>query len=193
MTYHDERWFNQTGKNLIRIVIGSYFAAVALGFAAGVNPTALFKAFLTPAMADLVGSTILLSAAIGFMLGAGLRLTALTLALFVFASTLVQNFVHFTPENVSGFWRDLAMICAVLSTYAYQSEQTQFAIVTPRPQPIRPRRVSISDRPERADQPAPGDAAIRPMMKAQDAKPAPQDPLILTHPKLDGKLAGQAG
>ena len=160
MTYHNETWFNQTGRNLIRIVIGSYFAAVALDFSVGVDPAALFAPMMPYAMADLVGSALLVAAAIGFMLGAGLRISALTLAVFVIASSLAQNFVSFAPGNVSGFWRDLAMVCAVLSAYAHQTDRTEVALITPRPQPIRPRRVSIAARKDHTETAQPDSALV---------------------------------
>ncbi|QIE44237.1 hypothetical protein G5B38_01095 [Pseudohalocynthiibacter aestuariivivens] len=168
MTQHDEAWFNQTGRNLIRIVIGSYFAAVALDFSAGVDPAALFAPVMPYAVADLVGSSLLLAAAIGYVLGAGLRLSALSLAVFVISSTLVQNFVSFSPSNISGFWRDLAMVCAVLSAYANQTNRNEIAVITPRPRPIRPRRISIAARTDRPE-------VIQPEVAS------PEAPLIFSH------------
>ena len=46
--------------NLIRIVIGSYFAAVSLDLVNGVNQKAMFLPFMPETFADIVGSTILL-------------------------------------------------------------------------------------------------------------------------------------
>ncbi len=151
VTYQDESWFNQTGRNLIRIVVGSYFAAVALDFSHGFDPAALFAPMMPYPVADLVGSALLLAAAIGFMMGAGLRISALSLAVFVITSSLAQNFVSFAPGNISEFWRDLAMVCAVLSSYAHQTDRNEVTLITPRPQPIRPRRISISTSSDRPD------------------------------------------
>lgn len=114
----DDRWLNQSGLNLIRIVIGSYFAAVGLDLVAGVDQRALFLPFTPPEVADVVGSTLLILASLTFMLGVCLRLSALVLALFVFSSSVAQNFLLVDVENVSDFWRDLTMVCAVILTYS---------------------------------------------------------------------------
>ena len=118
MHSRDERWLNQSGLNLIRIVIGSYFAAVALDLVMGVDQKALFLPILRPIAADVIGSTVLVLVSLTFMTGVCLRLSALILALFVFCSSVVQNFVLADIENVSNFWRDLTMVCAVILTYS---------------------------------------------------------------------------
>jgi len=137
----DERWLNQTGQNIIRVVIGSYFTAVSLDLVNGVDQRALFATLMTPESADLVGSTLLLGLSVAFMIGVSLRLTGLMLALFVFSSSLLQNFLHFESGNLSHFWRDLALICGVLLNYSWlrSDELEGAAIVTRR---VKPRRVA---------------------------------------------------
>ena len=93
MVQKDERWLNNSGLNLIRIVIGSYFAAVALDLVTGVDQSALFAGFAPHMVADLLGSTLLFVASLAFMTGIYLRMSALVLALFVFSSSLIQNFL----------------------------------------------------------------------------------------------------
>ncbi len=133
----DERWLNQSGLNLIRIVIGSYFAAVALDLVLGVNQSALFAPFASPLFADLIGSTVLVVASLTFMVGYRLRLSALVLALFVFSSSLIQNFLISDVENVSAFWRDLTMVCAVILTYSNMSRQEMRRADLSRPRRIK--------------------------------------------------------
>lgn len=108
---------DQTGLNLIRIVIGSYFLALSLDLVTGVDAATLFAALLPPAAADLVGATLLFCLSAALMAGLQLRLTALSLALLVFCSSLLQNLLIVTPESLSDFWRDLTLATAVLLTY----------------------------------------------------------------------------
>lgn len=118
MVRKDERWLNQSGLNLIRIVIGSYFVAVSLDLVSGVNQKALFLPFFPTNVADLIGSTILCVASFTFMLGLSLRQTALALALFVFCSSLIHNFLLLEFEDISAFWRDVALVCAIILNYS---------------------------------------------------------------------------
>lgn len=116
--HKDERWLNQTGLNLIRIVIGSYFAAVSLDLVVGVDQKALFLPLAPAIAADVIGSTLLFLASVAFMTGFQLRITALFLALFVFCSSLVQNFLLAPVEDVSAFWRDVTLVCALILNYS---------------------------------------------------------------------------
>lgn len=108
---------DQIARNLIRIVTGSYFAALALDLVQGLDKAVLFVPFLDARTADFVGSTLLLSLSLSFMLGYHLRLTALSLALFVFVSSFAQHMIHVEPGAVSAFWRDLTLTCAVMLSY----------------------------------------------------------------------------
>lgn len=108
---------DQIGLNLLRIVIGTYFMALALGLIEGFDSAALFRPLMGPAAAETVGATLLLSLAIWFMLGTALRLAALSLALLVLSSSFMTNFVVGPVENLSAFWYDLTLTCAVLLSY----------------------------------------------------------------------------
>ena len=123
MLRKDERWLNNSGLNLIRIVIGSYFAAVALDLVSGVDQSALFAGFAPPMIADLLGSTLLFVASLTFMTGIYLRMSALVLALFVFSSSLIQNFLLMEIEDISAFWRDITLVCAVILNYSNLNRQ----------------------------------------------------------------------
>lgn len=108
---------DQTGLNLIRIVIGSYFLALSLDLVSGLDAATLFAAFLPHAAADLIGSTLLFCLSAALMAGLHLRLAALSLAILVFCSSLAANLIIVTPESLSAFWRDLTLATAVLMTY----------------------------------------------------------------------------
>lgn len=104
-------------RNLIRIVTGSYFAALALDLVQGFDKAILFVPFLGANTADFVGATLLLGISFSFMLGYHLRLSALSLALLVFVSSLAQNMIHVEAGAISAFWRDLTLTCAVMLSY----------------------------------------------------------------------------
>ncbi|SLN11228.1 hypothetical protein PEL8287_00236 [Roseovarius litorisediminis] len=118
MAQKNDRWLDQTGMNIIRIVIGSYFLGASLDLVDGVDQTALLVPFINIEVADLIGSTLLFSLSVAFMTGIFLRTTALMLALFVLCSSIIQNFVAFDLGNVSDFWRDLTLVCAVILNYS---------------------------------------------------------------------------
>ncbi|WP_139274527.1 hypothetical protein [Roseovarius azorensis] len=117
MTARRNETTNQVARNLIRVVTGSYFMALALDLVTGLDKAVLFAAFLDPRTADIAGSTILLCLSATFMIGYHLRLSALSLALFIFASSLAQHMVHVEPGAVSAFWRDITLICAIMLSY----------------------------------------------------------------------------
>ncbi|MFU8778278.1 MAG: hypothetical protein ACNA7M_11485 [Roseovarius sp.] len=108
---------DQTGLNLIRIVIGSYFLAVSLDLVSGFDAATLFAPLVPPAAADLIGATLLFCLSAALMAGLHLRLAALSLALLIFCSSLLQNLIVVTPESLSAFWRDLTLAASVLLTY----------------------------------------------------------------------------
>lgn len=162
----NERWINQTGLNLIRIVIGSYFMAVSLDLVVGVDQTVLFAPLLSPALADLVGSTLLFVVSLLFMTGVSLRMTSLTLAIFVLTCSIIQNFLFFEFGNLSDFWRDVTLACAVMLNYSIlgRREMRRASILARRAQirrvgrrdEIAPRRVQVDDSGQGRERPARG-------------------------------------
>ena len=108
---------DQVGVNILRIVTGTYFMALALDLIKGFDPTALFRPVMGATGAEATGAILLLALSIWFMLGAALRIAALSLALFVLFSSFVSNFVAGPVENLSAFWYDLTLACGVLLSY----------------------------------------------------------------------------
>lgn len=123
MTRKDDRWLDQSGLNLIRIVIGSYFMAASLGLVVGIDPKTLFLPFAPAVIADVIGSTLLCLTSLAFMTGTYLRHAALGLALFVFSSSVVQHLLMPHIEDISAFWRDVTLVCAIILTYSNMSRQ----------------------------------------------------------------------
>ena len=185
MLQRQQRWIDYTGLNLIRIVIGSYFMAISLGLITGISPPALFLSFTDPKTADLIGTILLFSITVCFMLGLFLRMTSLMLAIFVLSSSVVQNFVHAETALIEPFWRDLTLVCAILLSYTClkRTELSRAALVwrrsTPRlksNQTVIPRRVTTAvTGSDRSVSPTTYNATLKPLMK-RGASPVPAKP-----------------
>ncbi|QFT81039.1 hypothetical protein FIU89_10495 [Roseovarius sp. THAF27] len=157
--------------------------AIALGLISGVVPPALFLSFTDPQTADLIGTVLLFSVTAVFMLGLWLRLTSLMLAIFVFATSVAQNLVLADTPLVEPFWRDLALVGAVLLSYTglKRTEISRAAFVwrrsTPRlrnDQVVVPRRVTAgATAADRAQQRARTTSAMQPLTRTQAVSPQP--------------------
>lgn len=169
----------QNGQNLVRVVIASYFLAVSLGLIPGTVAWPLTAPFLPEPYADLAGKAVIFTAAYLVLVGAWLRVSALLLATVLFWSSYIQNA---GSGDLEAFWRDLALIGALILTYTQtlpRAAARRSALRwTPRPrrltpaQTIMPRRVVTVVRPARtAERPA---LTPAPAPLAQDVRaPAP--------------------
>lgn len=108
---------NENGQNLVRILISSYFIAVALGLINGTDGSVLAAYFLPEAYASFAGSAIVFALAYMVLVGIWLRPAALLLALVLFWSSYIVNFGPEGPLKVGDFWRDLALVGALMMTY----------------------------------------------------------------------------
>jgi len=108
---------NQTGQNLIRVLIASYFDAVSVGMINGTNATPLVAVFLPDAWAHFAGSSIIFVLAYMVMTGIWLRPAAMLLGLIMFWSSYILNFSPEGPIMVGDFWRDLTLVGALMLTY----------------------------------------------------------------------------
>lgn len=104
----------QSGQNLVRIVIASYFVAVSLGLIPGTAAWPLTATFLPEPYADLAGKVVIFTTAYLVLVGAWLRVSALLLATVLFWSSYIENA---GSGNLEAFWRDLALIGALILTY----------------------------------------------------------------------------
>ncbi len=138
----------QNGQNLVRIVIASYFLAISLGLIPGTTALALTEPFLPEPYADAASKAVIFATAYLVLLGVWLRLSALLLATLLFWSSYLENI---GAGNLEGFWRDLALIGALILTYTQtmpRAESRRAAIrwtrrvrrITPS-QPVVPRRL----------------------------------------------------
>ena len=92
--------------------------AQSIGLVAGLDPAAILKPLMPVLMADILAGSAMFFLSACFMAGVQLRLVALSLAIFVFSSSLTQNMLHVGPGSVSAFWRDLTLTCTVLLTFS---------------------------------------------------------------------------
>jgi len=134
---------NQSGQNLIRILISSYFIGIALGLIDGTNATILAEVVMPANAAHIVGSVVIFSLAFLVMIGMWLRPAALLLALTMFWSSYIANFGPEGPMAIGDFWRDIVLIGSLMLTYVQTGPRSvaRRAMVrwTPRVRPIRPK------------------------------------------------------
>lgn len=158
----------QTGQNLVRIIIASYFLAISLGLIPGTTALPLTESFLPQPYADAASKAVIFATAYLVLLGVWLRLSALLLASLLFWSSYLENI---GAGNLEGFWRDLALIGALILTYTQTLPRaaTRRAALrwTPRArrltpvQAVAPRRIVTVVRPTRtAERPVPAPAAV---------------------------------
>lgn len=152
----------QSGQNLVRVVIASYFLAVAIGLIPGTGASPLMAAVLPEPYAGAVGQTVIFITAYLVLVGVWLRVAALLLANVLFWSSYIGNA---GIGDLEAFWRDLALMGALILTYTQTLPRaaTRRAALrwTPRarrlvPAPtVAPRRVVTVVRPARtAERPA---------------------------------------
>jgi len=109
-------------QNLARILIASYFIAVAIGFIAGTDGLALTRLIAPTPYAELIARGSLFALAFFLLNGIWLRPAALMLAGFLLWSNLAAFISPAASVGAEQFWRDLAMIGALFLTYS-QSER----------------------------------------------------------------------
>lgn len=96
-----------------RLLIVSYFVAVALGQITAMDVSRLAETFLPQAQANLVMCGLILALSAMVLFGFFRRPAALVLALIVFWSSYLTLF---SGGDIESFWRDLALIGGLLLT-----------------------------------------------------------------------------
>ncbi|MBF9029859.1 hypothetical protein HKCCE3408_05590 [Rhodobacterales bacterium HKCCE3408] len=109
---------SETARSLLRVLVASYFIVVALGFVPGTDFTVLEHLGGPSIIVGIVISALVFGLAFMVMIGAYTRLCALLLGLMtVFAAFL--GLAHPGASlDIGAFWRDLALIAALMLTYA---------------------------------------------------------------------------
>lgn len=174
----------QTGQNLIRVLIASYFIAVASGLITGTTATVLTLALVPPAFAATAASALVLVLAFLVLMGIWLRPAALLLSMIIFTASYIGNLLPGNPLAIAEFWRDLALIGALMLTYVQTGARAQRgrAMIrwTPRVRrvtsgaAVAPRRVAAG----------PGRSAARLVPVSEEFAEAPNEPYILRNPSF---------
>ena len=98
-------------SHVTRLLIVSYFVALAIGLVEGADLTQLVSPFLEPTAARYVTRLLVLTLCALIFSGVFRRTAALVLALVLFWTSYLSLFSH---GEVGGFWRDLALIGGLL-------------------------------------------------------------------------------
>jgi len=112
---NNQRNMKAMGHAAARVLIASYFVARAVGLI--IDPASMGQ-FLAvsdvPAYLLWPNAGFELIAALAIMLGFQTRMAAALLALYVFWSSFILNYIPGDPISIGAFWRDLAMIGGLL-------------------------------------------------------------------------------
>lgn len=122
-----------SAQMITRLLIVSYFVALALGQISGMEVSQMAATFLPDPYATIVMKGVILALSIMILIGLFRRPAALVLALIVFWSSYLTLY---SGGSIDAFWRDLALIGGLLltaniTTYAdralaYEDEEEAF-------------------------------------------------------------------
>ncbi len=181
----------QSGQNLIRVLIASYFVGVSIGLVSGTSATPLFSMVMPGEQADLLGRAVIFALAYLVMTGLWLRPAALLLGLVTFWSSYIVNFSAEGPISVGNFWRDLTLIGALMLTYVQSTPRStarrKMIRRTPRARRIVPGAAVV---PRRVASPAPVRPAKDAAKVAVAAAATAQAPSVPTDP---ARMAPETG
>ena len=110
------RMFN--GHSAIRLLIVSYFVALALGLIKGTDLAVLATPFFPETFAKVLSGLGVTGLSAMILFGFHRRLAALLLAIILFWCSYLASVSPAGIEDIASFWRDLALIGALLLTYA---------------------------------------------------------------------------
>lgn len=124
---------------LLRTVVAIYFMALALGLVPGTEPGNLLAILLPTNAANPVMQAIVFALAGCVLIGIQRRTAALSLAMLMFAASYVSMLSQPANQDIGTFWRDLALIGALLATFR-DSAQTAVPVrrKTSEPAPVEP-------------------------------------------------------
>jgi putative oxidoreductase len=101
-----------------RVLIASFYLAAALGLIVDPNSlAAVFKNSILPDYFRWPDLWIQLAAALAILVGYQTRTAALLLAIHIFWSSFIVNYVNGDFDTISAFWKDLAMIGGLIMVY----------------------------------------------------------------------------
>ena len=130
-------------RGIMRLLVISYFLAMALGWVGGTEVID----FMLPILPDDIAKWLMQGLVFGLSLlilaGIGRRHAALVLALVVFFSSYTSLY---TGGDIGAFWRDLALIGALLMTADFSSLRDKEIDWTP--EQADEERARISSKPQ---------------------------------------------
>ena len=154
-----------SAQNLSRILVASYFIAVALNLIDGTMGHALAQWVVPADYVALTASAVIFTLAFLVMIAVWLRPAALLLAIVVFWSGFMALLGPDAARSLDAFWRDLALIGALFLTYAQSGRAARNRSILRRRHTVRklqaaataPRRVTstVNSASPDPDRPAP--------------------------------------
>ena len=114
-----------SGHSVVRLLIVSYFMAFAIGLIPGTDVTVLASPFMPWVAARILTGSIVFGLACLILVGIQRRAAALLLAIVLFWASYVVMLSAEGAQSIGGFWRDLALIGALILTYADTENATQ--------------------------------------------------------------------
>ena len=119
-------WISPRG--IMRLLVLSYFIALSLGWIGGSGVMQFMLPLLPPDIALRVMQGLILGLSLLILIGIGRRHAALVLALVVFFSSYTALYAG---GDISAFWRDLALIGALLMTADFKGPKDQEGLEEP--------------------------------------------------------------
>ena len=106
-----------TGHSVVRLLIVSYFMALSLGVISGTDISVLAGPFLPALPARILTGGAVFALAAMILIGTHRRAAALLLAIAMFWASYL-TILSAPVDELGAFWRDLALIGALILTYA---------------------------------------------------------------------------
>mgnify|MGYP006271411273 CR=1 FL=1 len=170
--------FGMAAQAALRMLIASYFIAVALGLIPGTDLAILFAGVLPAPHDGATAAGLVFILAFMIMAGYATRAAALVLALMTFYASYLAMIALGVADELGAFWRDLALISALLLTYseptAGSRPRRRLISRTVLPRRVRASRETASAARTARPAPAVNHATLRATATPVGATPAPK-------------------
>ena len=113
------------GHALLRCLVVVYLVALTFGAIDGAMIPFLFYGSMTPVWAQVFTGFLAMSLSVMFLTGHFRRPAALILAVLLFWSVYIPVFAHDADLALATFWREIAIIGALIYSYADRNNSTQ--------------------------------------------------------------------
>lgn len=110
--------FDAAAHTALRVMIASYFLAVALSLIPGTDLGLLFAIILPEPYSSAVAAGLVFLFSFMIMIGIAMRLAALMIALITFFASYLTMVQLGVQNELGSYWRDIALIAALLLTYS---------------------------------------------------------------------------